>query len=336
MDYGFDDYDLFDDEPTGFARWALPALVVSLLAHGLLIFWLRTTPLHLPGPTPAERPPVTFKLERVTIDPKVLTPAPAEKKQAAAAPQAVKLPTEKPSLGAMTADAPGRPAAPSIENPMLADKPKVEATSYRQAVQDAERGGVKSVAGDVDQVRRDLLADKPGAVGGPLLDLAPPADDSGASPGTAGPIAGSKTAGFSNLDDLLAQTGPLSQETAPIRMDADVLFPYDSYQLEATAVASLQKLATIIQRNPQLIFQIEGHSDSSGTSSYNLQLSQFRAEAVKAWLVQSMGIAPDRMTTQGFGDTRLLVPATRPFDAAREGANRRVEIVLRDREATAP
>ncbi len=336
MDYGFDDHDLFDDEPSAFARWALPALVISLLAHGLLIYWLSTTPLHLPGPTPTERPPVTFKLERVPIDPKVLAPAPAEKKQAAASPQAVKLPAEKPSLGAMTADAPGRPAAPAIDNPMLAEKPRVEATSYQQAVQDADRGGVKSVAGDLDQVRRDLLADKPGVVGSPLLDLARPAGESGASPATLGPTAGSQTPGFSNLDDLLAQTGPLSKETAPIRMDADVLFTYDSYQLEATALASLEKLGLIIQRNPQLIFAIEGHSDSSGTPAYNLQLSQLRAEAVKAWLVQAMAIAPDRMTTRGFGDTRLLVPATSPFDQQKESTNRRVEIVLRDRETPTP
>lgn len=334
MDYGIHDYDLLDEEPSGFARWVLPALIISLLLHVLLFFWLRTLPFAAPTP-PAEPPPATFTLKSVTIDPKILAPQPAEKKQAAAAPRAVQLPEEKPSLGAMTAETAGKPAAPKIDNPMLAEKPRVEATTYQRAVQDAERGGVKSVAGDLDQVRRDLLADKPGVVGGSLLEMARPADESGASPGAIGPIAGATRPGFSDLDDLLAQTGPLTKETAPIRMDADVLFGYDSYQLEGVAVASLQKLGTLIQRNPQLVFSIEGHSDSSGTPSYNLQLSQARAEAVKAWLVAAMALDAGRISTRGFGDTRLLVPATRPFDADRESVNRRVEIVLSDREVPA-
>lgn len=335
MDYGLDDYDLFDDEPSGFARWALPALVISLLVHALLLFWLRTVPFMVP-PAPIERPPATFTLKSVKVDPKLLAPEPAPKKQAAAAPRAVELPREKPALGAMSAETAGQPAAPKIENPMLAEKPRVEATTYEQTVQAAERGGVKSVSSDLDQVRRDLLADKPGVVGGPLVEFAKPGEESGASPRAVGPIAGATSPGFSNLDDLLAQTGPLTKETAPIRMDADVLFGYDSYELEPVAVASLEKLGTLIQRNPQLVFSIEGHSDSSGTPGYNLQLSQFRAEAVKAWLVTSMGLDPARIATRGFGDTRLVVPATRPFDADREGPNRRVEIVLRDRESTNP
>jgi outer membrane protein OmpA-like peptidoglycan-associated protein len=331
MDFGMDDYELFDDQPTGFARWMVPALIISLLLHVLLVFALREFPFRPLGNTPPEPPPVTFKLERIQLDPRVLEPSLAEKQRPAAAPQAVKLPRDRPSFAAMMAQNPGAPAAPEIKNPMLADKPKVEATSYERTVQEAESGGVRSVATDRDQVERDLLAEKPGVTGKPLLDLAKPDVDSGGSPAKQGDFAGSATPGFSNLDDLLAQTGPLSKETAPIKMDSDVLYAYDSYQLEPQAVASLEKLGTLIQRNPQLIFSIEGHSDSSGDPAYNLQLSQLRAESVKAWLVQNMGVDPARVTTRGFGSTRLIVPATQPFDEAAESQNRRVEIVLHDR-----
>lgn len=331
MNYGTDDYDLFDDEPSGFARWAMPALIISLLLHAVLFFWFRNVPLHaslLSAPPP---PPRTFRLERPKIDPKILQPQVAEKPQPAAAPRAVKLPKEKPEFGSMMAETRAVPAAPEIKNPMLADRPKVDATSFERTVQDAERGGVKSVAGELDQIRPDLLADKPGVNGKPLLEIARPDADSGASPSRIGDLAGGTAPGFSNLDDLLAQTGPLTKETAPIKMDGDVLYAYDSYQIDPGAIASLQKLGTIIQRNPQLAFSIEGHSDSSGSESYNLQLSRLRAEAVKAWLVQAMGVDPVRVTTQGFGSTRLLVPATQPFDETVESPNRRVEIVIHDR-----
>jgi outer membrane protein OmpA-like peptidoglycan-associated protein len=202
-------------------------------------------------------------------------------------------------------------------------------------VRAAEQGGVKSVAGDIDQVRRDLLAEKPGVAGKPLLEMAPPAIDAGGAPAKHGQFAGSSTPGFSNLDQLLAQTGPLTPETAPIRMDADVLFAYDSYQLQPGALESLRKLATLVQRNPQLVFSIEGHTDSSGDPTYNLQLSEYRAEAVKQALV-NLGIDPTILSTRGYGDTRLAVPATHPFDEAAEGPNRRVEIVLHDRNPQTP
>ncbi len=332
MNHGTDDCDLFDEEPTGFARWALPALFLSLLLHGFLFFWLRDLPFHpLTLAAAAPPPPRAFHLQRPKLDPKILQPQIAKKPRPAAAPQAVRPPRDKPEFAAMMAENRAAPAAPQIDNPMLADKPRVEATSYERTVQDARQGGIKSVASDLDQVRADLLADKPGVSAKPLLDIARPATDSGASPSRRGDLAGAASPGFSNLDDLLAETGPLSKETAPIRMDADVLYTYDSYQVEPGAVASLEKLGVIIQRNPQLEFSIEGHTDSHGPADYNFQLSVARAESVKTWLVQNMNVDPARIATRGFGNTRPIVP---PASIEEESVNRRVEIVLHDRGAT--
>jgi OmpA-OmpF porin, OOP family len=334
MDYGMDDFDLLDDQPTPFARWAIPGLFLSLLIHIAGLLWLSQLPSLSPlfdtAPPP---PPVMMKVTSVAIDPKIYEPQAAKTKKAAAMPQAVELPKDKPAFDQMMAQQKGAPAAPKIDNPLLAEKPSVEATTYQQTVETAEQGGVKSVASDLDQVRQDLLMDKPGVTGQPLLEIANPGTESGGSPSTVGPLAGASTPGFSNLDALLAETGPLSAETAPIRMDSDVLYSYDSFDLQPNAVLSLQKLGQIIQKNPQLDFTIEGHSDSSGDATYNLQLSQQRALAVKAWLVQAMHIDPSRLTTRGFGTSRLIVPATLPFDEQKESLNRRVEIVLHDRAA---
>lgn len=323
-----DDFDLLDDHPSPFARWAAPALVISLLLHVLGLVMLGRLSFFEMNPE-AAAPPVTFKLERVVIDPELLKPTNDGKPKPASAPTAVKPPADKPSFASMMSQNKGAAAAPEIHDPILADKPKVDPASFRDTVQAAQNGGVKSVASDMDQVRPEIEMDSPTSAQ-PLLDLVKPGKETGGSPGTTGPLAGSDSPGFSNLNDLLAATGPLTPETAPIRMDSDVLYAYDSYQLQPQAVESLQKLGQIIQKNPQLDFAIEGHSDSDGEPNYNLRLSQLRAEAVKQWLVRVMHIDGSRISTSGFGNTRLIVPPTQPYNEQAEAPNRRVEIVLRD------
>ena len=140
-------------------------------------------------------------------------------------------------------------------------------------------------------------------------------------------MSGDRAHGFSNLDSLLAQTGPLTQETAPILMPTDLLFDYDKPDLRPEAVASLEKLGELIRRNPAAQFLIEGHSDSFGTDEYNLNLSRRRAESVKAWLTGTMHLPEQSIETRGFGKTRLIAPATGTVEEQR--INRRVEIVIR-------
>jgi outer membrane protein OmpA-like peptidoglycan-associated protein len=70
---------------------------------------------------------------------------------------------------------------------------------------------------------------------------------------------------------------------------------------------------------------VEGHADRSGPESYNLALSQRRAEAVAAAL-RARGVPGDAMSLQAFGETRPRVPTA---DGVREPQNRRVEILFR-------
>lgn len=131
---------------------------------------------------------------------------------------------------------------------------------------------------------------------------------------------------FSNIDDLLAGTATLTQETAPILMPTDLLFEYDSDTLRKEASESLLKLGELIRRNAQASFRIEGHTDSFGSDSYNDQLSLRRAEAVKAWLLQNAGLDTRQITTAGLGKRHLLAPST--GSVTEQQINRRVEIVI--------
>lgn len=135
------------------------------------------------------------------------------------------------------------------------------------------------------------------------------------------------TKGFSNLDDLISQLGPLRDGTKPILMPTDLLFQYDQTELQETARLSMMKLGLLIQRNPDSQFIIEGHTDTMGTAEYNLELSRKRAQSVRDWLVRSLRLEPDQLGVRAMGETRPL--ANPDGDIAEQGLNRRVEIVIR-------
>jgi len=80
-------------------------------------------------------------------------------------------------------------------------------------------------------------------------------------------------------------------------------------------------VADLLKTHPTVRVRIEGHTDSTGTPASNQTLSLARAETVRTTLV-GLGIAPDRLTTVGFGATQPLVPDTTP---ANQAINRRVQ-----------
>lgn len=76
-----------------------------------------------------------------------------------------------------------------------------------------------------------------------------------------------------------------------------------------------------IERNPNEVFLIEGHTDATGNDDDNLSLSDRRAEAVSVILTDEFQIPPENLTTQGYGSQQLKVQTM-----AAERANRRVTV----------
>jgi len=320
-----------DEQPstgTGLGRWIFPALVVSLLFHALI--WMWANRFEVPGmgakpPTPEVRQ--TFRVESVQVDPKTFEPAPDVKRQPAAAPTAIQLPEEKVALGRPVGDLSKTPAAPRLDAATLADQPTVESLSFQSTMQTATDAGVRSLLPDDNALTRELLSDKPVISGASLVELRDPENLGGGAITRAGTGSGAAQPGFSDLDELLAQTGPLTSETAPILMPTDLLFDYNAAELRAEALASLEKLGRLIGKNPGARFIIEGHTDSFGTDEYNAALSLRRADSVKAFLVSVLALPDAVIETRGLGKSRLIVPASGSIEA--QQINRRVEIVIR-------
>src|SRR5205807_2587304 len=102
----------------------------------------------------------------------------------------------------------------------------------------------------------------------------------------------------------------------------DQLFQYDSAELQASSVEQLQKLGTLIRRNPKAIFSIEGYTDAFGSYEYNLDLSQRRADSVKNYLVSVMGINSEQVQARGYGASKFLVAPRPVMDLAMEQSER--------------
>ncbi len=103
-----------------------------------------------------------------------------------------------------------------------------------------------------------------------------------------------------------------------------ILFATGKADLQPESRPVLKEIATTLREHPELRVLIEGHTDNVGAAAANLKLSDARAAAVKAALVSQFGIAEDRITTKGLGDTSPAVPNTTPAGRAQ---NRRVEVV---------
>lgn len=126
------------------------------------------------------------------------------------------------------------------------------------------------------------------------------------------------------LADAEAASIQREQETLAVSFKADVLFDFDSAVIKPGAYDEVDRVAQVLNRYPQTRIQIEGHTDSTGTETYNLDLSQRRADAVKNALV-ARGVDPARLQTIGFGESKPI--AGNDTEAGRQ-MNRRVKIVI--------
>lgn len=116
-------------------------------------------------------------------------------------------------------------------------------------------------------------------------------------------------------------------EETPVRIEG-ANFDTASAKLKPAADAKLQQVVDFASRYPDADLEVTGHTDSVGKDAYNQKLSERRAAAVKEYLVKK-GVAADRITATGYGETR---PIADNSTAEGRAVNRRVEVRYTIRE----
>ena len=102
-----------------------------------------------------------------------------------------------------------------------------------------------------------------------------------------------------------------------------ITFDIDRATIKPESMGVINEVATFLKSNASIKMEIDGHTDNTGNSPHNMQLSQQRADAVKMQLA-SMGVDASRLSTKGLGDTKPVADNTSPEGKAN---NRRVEFV---------
>jgi len=126
-----------------------------------------------------------------------------------------------------------------------------------------------------------------------------------------------KKIGIEPGDDLLKSLG------------INIYFDLDQYFIRPDAEVELAKIIEVMHKYPQLKVHIKSHTDSRQSDSYNMRLSNFRAKSTMNYMIKK-GIAKERLTAKGYGETELLnncddnVPCTKE----QHQLNRRSEFII--------
>jgi peptidoglycan-associated lipoprotein len=138
-----------------------------------------------------------------------------------------------------------------------------------------------------------------------------------------------REAELAQLQQALGQIAETRRTAMGLVMTLDsksIRFDFDKANIKPEYRDILNRIAGILMTLKGYTIAVYGYTDDIGTQTYNLQLSQHRAEAVRDFLVQT-GISPTIMSTKGFGKSDPRVPGE--SEQAR-AANRRVEIGIVD------
>lgn len=325
-------------------NWLWFGLIASLLLHAALCLYFYRARFQGIDVSllPSQQTP-TFKIKNVDL--KALDKTGGDQLNPAAKPLPdatdIQQPNEKKSFDQLLEEVHASTAMPDDMSNVLPDKPKVEQPDASSVLSEIERSSAQTLSNNPNAIHEQSLLNDSAVSGRPQPALSgtelatstiikkPNSFTSKIQADSAGPNK-KGASGFADLDQLLSQKGPLGSGTK-IRMPDDQLFAFDSAELQPSE--TLQKLVTLLKRNAKASFTIEGYTDAIGSPEYNLDLSQRRAESVRQYLVEILGIDPAKIRAHGYGATKFLVsPRSVPLtpgpeleaEIARQHLNRRV------------
>ena len=114
-------------------------------------------------------------------------------------------------------------------------------------------------------------------------------------------------------------------ENYQILWQGEVNFDFDSYDITSIAEQSLMEVGQKMEEHPEALVELVGHTDQTGSNTYNLVLGEKRAESVRRFLADRFGISLYRMFTLSYGKQK---PLELPDQANANHKNRRVKVVV--------
>jgi flagellar motor protein MotB len=103
---------------------------------------------------------------------------------------------------------------------------------------------------------------------------------------------------------------------------SNIFYEVDSWELKKESVSELDRLYRLLKDNPDIIVEVAGYTDSTGTAAYNQALSEKRSRAVVTWLTNK-GIEGNRLKPRGYGSAS---PVGNNITAEGRKLNRRTEV----------
>lgn len=122
-----------------------------------------------------------------------------------------------------------------------------------------------------------------------------------------------------------AEVERVAEDTLQVHFDSDILFAVDSATLSPQSELALDEFAQVMNEYPKTAIVIHGHTDSTGSESYNQALSERRATSVYNHMAME-GVSPDRMVALGYGESQPVADNGTEFGRSQ---NRRVGILVK-------
>ena len=108
---------------------------------------------------------------------------------------------------------------------------------------------------------------------------------------------------------------------------SDVNFEFNKFNITQDGAFELNKLIEVLDKNPNMVIVTKSHTDSRGNENYNMKLSERRAKATLQYVI-SKGIARDRITAEGFGETAPKIVCGNDCTEEQHAVNRRSEFLI--------
>lgn len=128
----------------------------------------------------------------------------------------------------------------------------------------------------------------------------------------------------SNFEPITLNIDLEKAKEGTIAVLKNIFFDVDKYELKDKSKTELQKISKFLLDNPNLRVEISGHTDNSGSATYNKQLSEKRAKSVYQYLIGN-GLDQKRLTTKGYGSDQPI--ADNSTEDGRQ-QNRRIEFKI--------